>query len=93
MYIRHTLFAAFVATIAIAPAAASPSKPATHIVRYADLDLTSDAGRATLDRRINQAVRMVCGRSQLGTLQEKLGIERCSATARAYAKAQIAEKG
>jgi UrcA family protein len=93
MYIRHTLLTAFAATIAIAPAAASPSKPATHIVRYADLDLTSEAGRATLDRRINQAVRVVCGSASSAALQDRLSVERCSATARAYAKAQIAEKG
>jgi UrcA family protein len=91
MYIRHTLLAAFAATIAIAPAAASNST--THIVRYADLDLSSEAGRTTLDRRIDYAVRMVCGSAQSGTIQEKLSVEKCSATARASAKAQISEKG
>jgi UrcA family protein len=93
MYIRHTLLAAFASMIAIAPAAASPSKPATHIVRYADLDLTSEAGRATLDRRINQAVRVVCGSASSGALQDKLNVDKCYAVARASAKAQISERG
>ncbi len=93
MYIRHTVFAAFASIIAIAPAAASPSAPATHIVRYSDLDLTKEAGRATLDRRINQAVRTVCGSASSSALQDKLNVEKCYAAARASAKAQMSEKG
>ena len=93
MYIRNTLFAAFAGIIAIAPAAASLSAPATHIVRYSDLDLTKEAGRATLDRRINQAARTVCGSASLAALQDKLNVEKCYAAARASAKAQMSEKG
>lgn len=93
MSIRHTLLAAFVGLVAVSPVVASPSKPATHIVRYADLDLTKEAGRATLDRRISQAVRVVCGSASSGTLQEKLNMDKCYAAARASAKAKISEKG
>jgi UrcA family protein len=93
MNIRHILLAAFVGLVVVYPAAASPSKPATHIIRYADLDLTSEAGRATLERRINQAVRVVCGTGSSTTLQDKLNVEKCYATARASAKAQMLEKG
>jgi UrcA family protein len=93
MYIRQTLFAAFAGIIAIAPAAAAPSAPATYVVRYADLDLASEAGRATLDRRINHAVRMVCGTAGSVALQDRLSVEKCYAAARASAKAQISEKG
>ena len=92
MYIRHTLLAAFAGIIAVSSAAASPSAPSTHIVRYSDLDLTKEAGRATLDRRINHAARMVCGSAASATLQGKLSVEKCYATARASAKAQLAEK-
>ena len=93
MYIRHTLLAAFAAFVVVSPAAATPSDPATHIVRYSDLDLNSKAGRATLARRINHAVRMVCGRAASAALQDRLNAEKCYATARASAKAQMTEKG
>ncbi len=93
MTIRNTLLAAFAGMIAVAPAAASPSAPATHIVRYSDLDLTKEAGRATLDRRIDHAVRTVCGSASSASLQEKLSMGKCYATARASAKAQLSEKG
>ena len=43
--------------------AANPAHAQTRIVSYADLDLTSPAGQATLDRRLNTAIRQVCGRS------------------------------
>ncbi len=93
MNIRHTLLAAFAGIIAVAPAAASPSTPSKHIVRYSDLDLTKEAGRATLDRRINHAVRTVCGSASSASLQDKLSLGKCYATARASAKAQLSEKG
>ncbi len=41
------------------PAAAGPGKSAT--VRYADLNLTSPAGKKTLERRIANAAMAVCG--------------------------------
>jgi UrcA family protein len=90
IYIRHTLLAAFASIIAVSPAAAaaSPSAPAAHIVRYSDLDLTKKAGRATLDRRINHAVRTVCGSASSATLQDKLSVGKCYAATRASAKAQ-----
>jgi UrcA family protein len=93
MYIRQTALAAFVGLVAITPVAASASKPASHIVRYSDLDLSSKAGQATLDRRINHAARMVCGTAASAALQDRLYVEKCYATARASAKAQMAEKG
>lgn len=56
------LFAlAALATAAATPAAANiPHNPTTRIVRYADLDLGSAAGRARLAQRIDAAVRDVC---------------------------------
>jgi UrcA family protein len=93
MHIQHALLAAFAGVVAVSPAAAASSDPATHIVRYSDLDLSSKAGRATLDRRINHAVRMVCGTAGSAALHDKLSVEKCYATARASAKAQMTEKG
>ncbi|MEE4206850.1 MAG: UrcA family protein [Erythrobacter sp.] len=53
--------AAALAGVAALPAAARAEEPATVTVRIADLDLTSEAGRKTLDRRIALAARKVCG--------------------------------
>jgi UrcA family protein len=39
---------------------ATPSQAAEKRVAYGDLDLTTAAGRATLDRRINKAAHAVC---------------------------------
>lgn len=48
------------ATIAVAlPTAAAEAPRAA--VRYADLDLTSDAGQAVLAGRIDRAAQSVCG--------------------------------
>lgn len=48
-------------------------------ITYADLDLSSDAGRGRLSRRIDVAVRRVCGRAwpiDLGAVAE---VRRCRA--------------
>ena len=44
------------------PAFAQP-EPASRIVAVGDLDLSSEAGRIALDRRIGAAVRDVCGQA------------------------------
>ncbi|MGB3470608.1 MAG: UrcA family protein [Erythrobacter sp.] len=41
------------------PVNAEPDHRQAH-VEYADLDLSSDAGRAALDKRLNRAIRDVC---------------------------------
>lgn len=43
----------------VSPAFARPADAIT--VSFADLDLASAAGRATFDRRIGNAARMLCG--------------------------------
>jgi UrcA family protein len=57
------LAAAFVATgITLAPAASASvsSDPETMVVHYGDLDLGTEKGRVTLDRRIFRAVGDLC---------------------------------
>jgi UrcA family protein len=61
------------ALCAAAAAAAGPSVQAQTYstrVQTKDLDLTSEAGRETLDRRIRSAVRRVCSRPIAGLLAE-----------------------
>jgi len=42
------------------PAPADEQSGRTTVVRFSDLDLSSPAGRATLDRRVKRAVKHVC---------------------------------
>ena len=43
-----------------AACAQNDGRPRSVAVSHADLDLTTEAGRATLDNRIDAAVRRVC---------------------------------
>ena len=65
MKILHILAAAAAvsaATLAASPVAAqSPASGEQVIVRYSDLDLSSQAGQARLNRRILTAVQTACG--------------------------------
>jgi UrcA family protein len=62
----ETMMTKFLMTLALSaivatPALAQADDAATRRVSYADLDLSSPAGRAVLDRRLTSAVRAVCG--------------------------------
>ena len=60
----------------------------TAIVRYDDLNLASDEGRASLDRRVGTAARMLCGRPALEvTMAAK--INACHSAVQASAEPQI----
>jgi len=65
MKILHILAAAgaaSAATLAASPASAQlPAASEQVIVRYSDLDLSSQAGQARLNRRILTAVQIACG--------------------------------
>lgn len=53
-------FAAAVVATGMTVMASSPVAAATRHVHYGDLDLTTAAGRATLDSRINRAAQTAC---------------------------------
>jgi UrcA family protein len=53
--------AAGVATLALSPAHAEMEGPRSVTVSFADLNLSSDAGKARLERRIATAAATVCG--------------------------------
>lgn len=46
---------------AATPAIAEPVEPVTSLVQIGDLDLASEAGQRTLDKRLTQAIIEVCG--------------------------------
>jgi UrcA family protein len=75
-YLPLVVIAAFAAT----PAAADLGG---RRVSYADLDLTTPAGIAALDARLDQAVRRVCGDPYPRDLIGRRDVERCRAQTRA----------
>ena len=71
------------------PAIAAPLPAAApHVVRYADLDLASAAGRQALDRRIGLAVREACGAASDADLHGRNLVTRCRVEARGQVRAQ-----
>jgi UrcA family protein len=70
-------FAALAAAAASPASANVPRDAGTRIVRYADLDLASAAGRARLEQRIGVAVRAVCGEPLRGDLRSERAVRAC----------------
>jgi UrcA family protein len=89
MKILLSLAAAF-AAVAASPLLAQPAASATIAVHTADLDLTSRAGRAALDRRINAAIEIACGDLSDLDLHGKNAAQRCRADTRAQVASQRA---
>ena len=83
--LKPILFAAatVVSALSISPAFAKPIAPTTRVVSYADLDLSSAAGQARLDRRIEAAVREVCGDATNFELARREAVRDCVAETRA----------
>ena len=75
------------------PAPAAPPAPVetnVSLVRTADLDLRSEAGRRQLDRRLASAARTVCGEASSFDLAGKNDVRRCRAETLVKADAQKA---
>ena len=83
--LKPVLFAAatLVSAVSISPAFAKPVTPETRVVSYADLDLSTAAGQARLDRRIEAAVRQVCGAATNFELARRQAVRDCVAETRA----------
>lgn len=82
-------------TAAITSFVASPAfadnnevKTPSASVEYEDLDLNSDAGRETLDRRVNQAIRTLCNAENRGVSAQRRATQ-CRLAARASATPQV----
>lgn len=59
------------------PALAEAPQIATSVVETADLDLSSQSGQQALDRRLNQAVKDVCGIASDVDIAGKNDVRRC----------------
>ena len=83
--LKPILFAAAAVASAItaAPVFAKPISPEVRVVSYADLDLSSAAGRNRLDHRIQAAVREVCGAAPSFDLARRHAVRDCIAETRA----------
>lgn len=75
-------------TLASAPAYAEANRQT--LVQYSDLNLAAPAGKATLDARIRQAARRVCGTAPLAQLKEVQQVRACYSAAVASAWDQVA---
>lgn len=88
---NHALRAGYAALAGIALFAAVPAaadSPRQERVAYGDLDLTSEAGQTTLNKRIQAAVKRVCD-SRGGSLAEFAAFNRCKRESLAGATAQM----
>ena len=71
------------AALAAQPAVAGDK---TIEVRYSDLNLKSDQGREVLDRRLNGAVRQICGTNKAPGVGEGQDVRGCRTATLAQAK-------
>ncbi len=71
--------------------AAEPLPVESRTVVTADLDLSSEAGRATLDRRLAGAARDVCGRAADIDLEGRNDVRACKVAALGKARAAADE--
>jgi len=84
---------AIIAFAAASIAASAASAEPTHnivVVSYADLNLSSEAGRTTLARRINIAARVACGSGSSQPIQLQRITDRCVKTASSEARTVMA---
>jgi UrcA family protein len=92
---RCVAIAALTITVLIPVATALAAAPAAEtmpqvVVKYADLDLATDAGAATLLHRIEGAARQVCGNPrELQPLERSQLVKHCNAEAIARAVTEV----
>jgi UrcA family protein len=75
--------ATLAAAITASPVLAKPISPGVRTVAYADLDLSSLAGRARLERRVDAAVRDVCGEAPSFDIARRQAVRQCRVETRA----------
>ena len=78
--------AALASAVTTSPVFAKAATPGVRVVSYADLDLTSSAGRARLEQRINAAVRDVCGEAPSFDLVRRRAVAECRVETRTNAQ-------
>jgi UrcA family protein len=87
-------YPALLAAAAVLGAAfAIPAAAESVAVKYSDLDLSTSAGQAQLERRINNAARSICGSdsANTGTRLRSDDARQCLENAKARVHEQVAE--
>ena len=84
----RTMIAAAGALLLSTPALAQPEAKST-TVSFADIDISSDAGRAQLDRRVRNAAANVCGPTERD-MNLRASFDECMTGALAATDRQIA---
>lgn len=88
--IGSVLLASFGAALVLAaPASAGTTEKVNREVRYGDLNLTTEAGVAQLQRRIKYAARQVCGHADGRDLEASQAVAACRKAALADAASKI----
>jgi UrcA family protein len=82
--------AALASAITASPVFAKPVTPEVRVVSYADLDLSSAAGRNQLEHRIQTAVREVCGAAPSFDLARRHAVRDCIAETLATVRLPVA---
>jgi len=77
------------ATPAFAAEAADPIETVSIAVDYADLDINTPAGSATLDKRVEAAASAVCEKPDIRNLKQMAAWEECKASAKSDAFEQL----
>ena len=92
MKVPSFLVAAAVAALATPAVAGAPQAPRL-AVHYADLDLTTEAGQATLATRIDWAAQSVCGvaTERYGSMLPSPHAKACYVRAKSSALERVAE--
>ncbi|MFC3712090.1 UrcA family protein [Sphingoaurantiacus capsulatus] len=90
---KAPLLFAFASMVLATSANCQTLQPRTARVAYADLDLASAAGQATLDRRLDAAADSVCGQNGFVDLAGLRAIDACRGKAVAGARAQMMTAG
>ena len=86
---HYLIVAAFAAAAFATPVSAqSPQEPQRIVVDHSDLDLSSHAGIARLDRRILTAIQLACGPTSDADPAGQNRARSCRKTAAAQVKAQ-----
>jgi len=81
---------AALAFAAVAGTSASAQDVPTALVSYADLNVSSTAGVAALNRRISAAASRICGTADIRDLQGTAAVHTCRTTAIRSTVSQIA---
>ena len=80
--------AAAMLALAAAPAAAQQAAPSQLVISYGDLDLSTERGVRTLDRRIRSAVGIACGPTSDADPAGTNDVRQCRTETLALARAQ-----